>query len=86
MHLVANLPENSTWGVAGIGRYQLPLAVHALVMGGNVRIGLEDNIYYSKGVVAKSNAELAKRISRIAAEINRPVATIDEARQILELR
>lgn len=47
-------------------KYELPLAMHAIAMGGHVRIGFEDNIYYHKGVLAKSNAQLAARIVRIA--------------------
>lgn len=82
-YLVQHLPENSHWAVAGIGKYELPLAVHALVMGGHVRVGLEDNIFYSKGVPAKSNAQLVERIVRLAKEIDRPIATIAEARKIL---
>jgi 3-keto-5-aminohexanoate cleavage enzyme len=82
-HLVSLLPEGVHWGVAGIGRYQLPLAVHAVMMGGHVRVGLEDNIFYHKGVLAKSNAELVARVARIAAEVGRPVATPEQARKIL---
>lgn len=84
-HMVSMMPEGTHWGVAGVGRYQLPLAVQALVMGGHVRVGFEDNIFYHKGVVAKSNAELVARISRIAGEIGREVATPKVARQILGL-
>ena len=73
------------WGVAGIGRYQLPIAMHALLLGGHVRVGFEDNIYYSKGVLAKSNAELVARVSRVAAEVGRPVATPSQARALLGL-
>jgi 3-keto-5-aminohexanoate cleavage enzyme len=80
---VSLLPEGVHWGVAGIGRYQLPLAVHAVMMGGHVRVGLEDNIFYHKGVLAKSNAELVARVARIAAEVGRPVATPEQARKIL---
>lgn len=85
VHLVSQLPPDSHWAVAGIGRYELPLAVHAILMGGHVRVGLEDNIYYSKGRPAKSNAELVERIVRIAREVGRPVATPDEAREILKV-
>jgi 3-keto-5-aminohexanoate cleavage enzyme len=85
VYLSEHLPPQSTWGVAGIGRFELPLAVHAIVMGGHVRVGLEDNIYYDKGKPAESNAQLVKRIARIAAEVSRPVATPDEARQMLGL-
>lgn len=85
MHMVRQLPEGSTWTVAGIGRSETPLAVMAIIMGGNVRVGFEDNVYYSKGVLAKSNAELVERVVRISKEIGREVATPDEARQILGL-
>lgn len=86
MHLISLLPEDgSTWTVAGIGRNQLPLGALAVILGGNVRVGFEDNIYYSRGVLAKSNAELVARIARISAEMGRPVAKPDEARRILRL-
>lgn len=85
MYLVNSIPAGSTWTVAGIGRYELSLAVMAIVMGGHVRVGFEDNIYYSKGVVAESNAQLVARVARIAKECGREVATPDEARQILGL-
>lgn len=81
--LVNKIPTDSIWTVAGVGRYQLPLAVHAIAMGGHVRIGFEDNIYYHKGELAKSNAQLAERIVRIAKEMGREIATPDEARKIL---
>lgn len=77
---------DDTWAVAGIGRFELPLAVMAIVSGGHVRVGFEDNIFYSKGVLAKSNAELVARISRIAEEVGRKVATPDEAREILGVK
>jgi 3-keto-5-aminohexanoate cleavage enzyme len=80
------IPQSCTWTVAGIGRTELPLAAHAIAMGGHVRVGFEDNIYYSKGVLAKSNAELVERVVRLAKELERPVATPDETRQILGIR
>lgn len=83
MHMVKSIPEGSTWTVAGIGRAELPLAVMAIVLGGNVRVGFEDNVYYSKGVLAASNAQLVERIARIAKEMDREVATPEEARKIL---
>jgi 3-keto-5-aminohexanoate cleavage enzyme len=85
MHLVESLPQGATWTVAGIGRAELPLAVMAIVLGGHVRVGFEDNIYYSKGVLAKSNAELVARIVRIARECGREIATPSEARRMLSL-
>jgi 3-keto-5-aminohexanoate cleavage enzyme len=82
---VRALPSGCTWSVAGIGRMQLPLAAAAIVMGGHVRVGLEDNIYYSKGRLAR-NEELVARVVRLAAELGRPIATPDEARRMLGLR
>ncbi len=82
--LLRDLPEGCTWSVAGIGRHQLPLAMAAIAMGGHVRVGLEDNIYYSKGRLA-TNGELVARIVRIANEAGRPVATPAQAREILSL-
>jgi 3-keto-5-aminohexanoate cleavage enzyme len=82
--LSETIPPGSTWTVAGIGRWQLPMALLAIVMGGHVRVGLEDNLYYHKGVLA-TNQQLVTRVARIAAEVGRPVATPDEARQILGL-
>ena len=85
IHLVRCLPPGSTWSVAGIGRHQLTLGAIALAMGGNVRVGFEDNIYYRKGQLAKTNAELVARIVRIANELDRPIATPSEAREMLQL-
>ena len=85
LHLTEIIPQDSTWSVIGIGAGQLPMAMMGMVMGGHVRVGLEDNIYYSKGVLAKSNAELVERVVRIAKEFGREVATPSEARKILNL-
>lgn len=85
LHLTESIPSGSTWSVAGIGRTELPLGVMAIILGGHVRVGFEDNVYYSKGVLAESNAQLAARIARIAGELGREVATPDEARRILGL-
>jgi 3-keto-5-aminohexanoate cleavage enzyme len=63
---------------------QLPMATIAVAMGGHVRVGLEDNIWYAKGKLAR-NEELVARVTRIAAELGRRVATPDEARRILRL-
>lgn len=85
MHLTECIPEGCTWSVAGIGKTQLPLGVMAIILGGHVRVGFEDNIYYSKGVLAESNAQLVERMVRIARELGRPVASPHEAREILGL-
>jgi 3-keto-5-aminohexanoate cleavage enzyme len=78
------LPGGWTWSVAAMGRAQLPMAMAAMAMGGHVRVGLEDNIYYERGRLA-TNEELVARIARIARELGRPVATPREARRILAL-
>ena len=85
MFLRTLIPADSTWGALGIGRGHLPIMYTALALGGHVRVGMEDNIYYSKGVLAKSNVEFVERTKRIAAEIDKEIATPDEARKILNL-
>jgi 3-keto-5-aminohexanoate cleavage enzyme len=64
----------------------LPLNIAAMSMGGHVRTGIEDNIYYHKGELAESNAQLVARLARIAGEIGRPLATSDQARSMLGLK
>jgi 3-keto-5-aminohexanoate cleavage enzyme len=85
LYLTEMVPQGSTWSVIGVGEGQLPMAMMAIMMEGHVRVGLEDNIYYSKGVLAKSNAELVERVVRITKEFGRGVATPQEAREILNL-
>jgi 3-keto-5-aminohexanoate cleavage enzyme len=82
--LVDDLPEGCTWSVAGIGKRQLPMAMAAIAMGGHVRVGLEDNLYYSRGRLAR-NEELVARVARIATEAGRTIATPDRARKVLGL-
>ncbi len=84
VHLATGLPAESTWTVSGIGAAQLKMNLHAVLMGGHVRVGLEDNIYYKKGELA-TNERLVERIVRLSKELGREVATPDEARKILGL-
>lgn len=84
--MVDSIPPGSTWTVAGIGRHQFPMAAMGIAMGGHVRVGFEDNVYISKGVLAKSNGELVEKVVRIAKELGREIATPDEAREILGLK
>lgn len=86
VQMVDMLPKDAIWSCCGIGRAQLPLNLATMAMGGHVRTGLEDNIYYHKGELATSNAQLVERIVRIAGEVGRPVATPADARAILGLR
>lgn len=85
LNMVEHLPPNSIPFVIGIGLFQTYLATMAIVMGLHVRVGLEDNIFYRRGELAKSNAQLVERIVRIANEIGRPIATPEEARKMLGL-
>jgi len=84
--MAGTIPAGSTWTAAGIGRAQFPIAVQAIIMGGHVRVGFEDNIYVEKGVLAKSNGELVEKAVRLAKELGRQIATPNEAREILGLK
>ena len=81
-----SIPSDATYTVAGIGRYEFPLATCAIVDGGHVRVGFEDNVYLSKGVLARSNGELVEKVVRLARELGREVASPAEARAILNLK
>lgn len=81
-----SIPSDATYTVAGIGRYEFPLAMAAIIDGGHVRVGFEDNVWLSKGVLAKSNGELVSKVVRMAKELGREIATPAEARQILGLK
>lgn len=85
MDLLREFPKGTIWLCSGIGTAQLPLTTLALLLGGHVRVGLEDNVYYRRGEKAKSNAQLVQRVVRIAHELNREIATPAEARLMLGL-
>ncbi|MDY6765075.1 MAG: 3-keto-5-aminohexanoate cleavage protein, partial [Halobacteria archaeon] len=82
-HQVRQLPDDATWQVIGISRDQWPLVSAALAMGGNVRVGLEDNWYVSEGKMAGSNADLVEKAVGMARDVGREPATPDEAREIM---
>ncbi len=84
--LRGSIPEDATYTVAGIGRFEFTLAAAAIIDGGHVRVGFEDNVFLSKGVLAKSNGELVEKVVRIAKEFGREIATPQEARKILGLK
>jgi len=84
--LKGSIPSDATYTVAGVGRYEFPLAVASIIEGGHVRVGFEDNVFLSKGVLAKSNGELVAKVVRFAKELGRDIATPTEARQILGLK
>lgn len=81
--MVQHLPENSYFNVTATSKAQLPLTTMGMIMGGAVRVGLEDNIYYKRGVLAENNAKLVERTTRLARELNIEPCTPDEAREIL---
>jgi 3-keto-5-aminohexanoate cleavage enzyme len=85
-HLASMIPSESPWSVTGIGRHGVAMAMASIAMGGHVRVGLEDQIFYSRGVLAKTNAELVARVVRLANEFGRPVATPADTRRILALK
>jgi 3-keto-5-aminohexanoate cleavage enzyme len=83
LDMLRELPEDSVWLCSGIGPFQLPLTTLAILLGGHVRVGLEDNVYYRRGEKAMSNAQLVERSVRLVHELNRDVASPAQARTIL---
>jgi 3-keto-5-aminohexanoate cleavage enzyme len=81
--LKESIPPDYTWQAIGIGRDQIPMGIMGALLGGNLRVGFEDNVYLSKGVLAKSNAELVEKAARIIRELGLEVASVDDARDIL---
>lgn len=81
--LVDGLPEPAHWSVAGIGRHEFPMAEQALRLAGHVRVGLEDNLYLSRGVLARGNGELVAWAVKAARAAGREPATPAEARRLL---
>ena len=81
--MVNKIPAGSTWTVTGVGRSAWTMASAGIIMGGNVRVGFEDNVYLGKGHKAASNGELVAKVVRLARELGREIATPDEARAIL---
>lgn len=84
VHMRSQIPKECTWTVSGVAAAQLIMGTHALLMGGHVRVGLEDNIYFRKGELA-TNEMLVARMADLARQLGREVATPDEARKILHL-
>lgn len=85
MMLIENLPADAIYNVTGIGPNQLPATTLSLLLGGNLRVGFEDNVYYTKGVLATNNAQLVERTVRMASELGREIANPAEARAMLGL-
>jgi 3-keto-5-aminohexanoate cleavage enzyme len=83
--LIESIPENSTYTVCGIGRHEFPMVSISIEKGGHARVGFEDNVYLSKGVLAKSNGELVEKVVEIADDFGRVIASPMEARKILNI-
>ncbi len=84
--LVESIPKDSTYTVTGIGRHQFLVATMGILYGGHVRVGLEDNLFISKGKLAESNGQLVDKVVRISKELGREIASPKDARQILNLK
>ena len=83
--MASQMPAGATFTVAGVGRHENPLSMHALAMGAHVRVGLEDNVYYRRGRLAEGSAELVQRVVRLARELGRDIASPDDARRVLHI-
>lgn len=85
VYLKGLLPPEAQWSALGIGAGHMPILLAAIALGGNVRVGMEDNVFYAKGRLAASNAEFVARAVRLIREADREPATADDARSILGL-
>ena len=81
----SQLPDNAVWAAFGIGRMEYPMLAQSFVMGGHVRVGMEDNLYIKKGQLCKGNAELVSKAVHIVEELGGNIASTAEAREILGL-
>ena len=84
-YMERHIPQGSTWSAFATGKNHLPILFAAIAAGGNVRVGMEDNVYYRKGELVRSNAQFVERAVRLIHEADREVATPAEAREILGL-
>ena len=84
-YLVNSIPKESTYCVGAIGKHEFPMVTLSIKLGGHARVGFEDNLYLSKGVLANSNKELVEKVVRISKELGRDIASPYEARKILSL-
>ncbi len=85
MYFVDMLPAEAMFSTMGIGASETPAVIQSMLLGGHARVGFEDNLMYSRGVLARSNAELVARVARIGKELGRAVATPEETRDLLGL-
>ena len=83
--MAESLPKGVTWSIFGVGRTQFPMVAMGVMLGGHVRVGMEDNIYLSKGVLTKGNGELVRHAVQIVRSLGKDVASVEEARELLSL-
>jgi 3-keto-5-aminohexanoate cleavage enzyme len=86
LYCLDQIPASWTWSVCALGRHEIPMATLAMTIGGHVRVGFEDNIYLRYGKLAESNSQLVEKVVRIAKELDRSIASPEDAREILGLR
>jgi len=85
VHLVSRIPQGAAWQVIGIGRGNLPMTAIGLAMGGNARTGMEDTLLLRRGEPASGNGPLVARLARVVESLDRPLATVEQAREVLQL-
>jgi 3-keto-5-aminohexanoate cleavage enzyme len=83
--MIGELPGRSHFSVIGLGKYQWPMVTMGIIMGGNVRVGLEDNLYLNRGQKLQGNGEAVEKVVRIARELGRTIATPSQAREMCGL-
>ena len=86
LFMKSKLPSHAMWSVLGVAQAQLPMITMGILLGGNIRVGFEDNLYLKRGVLAKNNAEFAEMAVDLSERLGRSVATSKEARQMLGIR
>lgn len=86
LYMKSLLPAGSHWAAFGVGRFEFPILAQAWLLGGHVRVGLEDNIYLEKGVLAESNTVLVQKAARVVKELGGRIATVGETREMLKLK
>ena len=85
VHFRGRLPEDALWSAFGVGAAEYPMAAAATIMEGHIRVGFEDNVYLSKGILAESNAQLVRKAVQLAELLDREIASPKEAKVILGL-
>ncbi|MFB5663121.1 3-keto-5-aminohexanoate cleavage protein [Alteribacillus sp. HJP-4] len=86
MYMVDSIPKDSTWSAIGASKDQLAINTMSILLGGHVRVGMEDSVYFRKGELATTNAQFVTRIVELARTLGREIATPDEAREMLKLQ